>query len=351
MKKVCFFGIYNPGYSRNRVLKSAFEKNGFEVAEVFVDPRQNPGFKKYTSLFKLYQSIKNEKFEHILVCYPGHSIVWLARILFGKRIVFDAFLSLYDANVNDRKLYSIYHPKAWYDWFLDWSSNHLANRILIDTYEHGKYLSRTFYIPRKKIIRVPVSTDETVFYPHERHSSKNPCTIHFHGTYIPLQGVRYILDAARILENEGVIFKLVGQGQEYVSMTAYARNLGLKNVEFIDKVSLDQLPFFIAEADICLGIFGITEKAMRVIPNKVYECAAMGKPVITADSPAVREVFTSELNVILCSPGDGKSIAEAILKLKSNPQKMDRIGNEARKLFEIELSPKKLGERLLKDIG
>jgi glycosyltransferase involved in cell wall biosynthesis len=328
----------------------AFEENGFSVVPCFVDPRQYPGLKKYIALIKLRQSIKDQSFEQVIVCYPGHSVVWLARLLFGRKIIFDAFLSLYDANVNDRKLYSPYHPKAWYDWFLDFSSMHLAGEILIDTFEHAKYLCGAFFVSRRKVIRFLVSTDPEVFYPREKMDYNTTFIAHFHGSYIPLQGIRYILDAAKILEKENVTFRLIGRGQEYPSMRKYAEDLNLKNLEFIEWVPYETLPELISQADVCLGIFGFNAKAKRVIPNKVYEAAAMGKPVITADSPAIREVFTAGLNVIPCSPGDGESIARAILGIKSDPEAF-KIGEEARRLFEADLNPKSMGERLLNSIA
>ena len=45
--KVLFFGIYDPKYARNRVLREGFERNGWTVTEVRVDPREYRGLSKY----------------------------------------------------------------------------------------------------------------------------------------------------------------------------------------------------------------------------------------------------------------------------------------------------------------
>ena len=73
----------------------------------------------------------------------------------------------------------------------------------------------------------------------------------------------------------------------------------------------------IVEADLCLGIFGNTDKAKRVIPNKVYECLAVGKPVITADTPAIRELF-EDGELVFVSVADHISLAKAIMALKND---------------------------------
>ncbi len=350
MKKVCFFGIYDPGYSRNRVLRHAFEKNGFVVVECRVDPKRESGVKKYYALVKEFRKINEEKFEHVIVCFPGHSVVWLARILFGKRIIFDAFLSLYDSNVLDRKLYSSSSPRAYYDWMLDWSACKLSRKILLDTFEHITFFEKNFFVPREKMIRFLISADEEVFFPIDSPIT-SPFTIHFHGMFIPLQGIKYILDAANLLKDKELIFTFVGVGQEYKSMVAYAEKLGLKNVQFVGKVPMESIPDYISKASVCLGIFGETDKTKRVIPNKVYECAAMGKPIITADTPAIREIFTDNENVLLCSLRDSRSLASAIEKVMEMPDKGRRIGENARKLFASSLEAKVIGEELIKNLN
>ena len=71
----------------------------------------------------------------------------------------------------------------------------------------------------------------------------------------------------------------------------------------------------VAQADICLGIFGATDKARRVVPNKVYQTLALGKAVITAETPAVCEVFTSGEEMVTVPPGDPELLAGAIRAL------------------------------------
>ena len=59
-----------------------------------------------------------------------------------------------------------------------------------------------------------------------------------------------------------------------------------------------------AGADLCLGVFGATPKAARVVPHKVYTALAAGRPVLTADTPAVRELLRPGEEVWTMPPGD-----------------------------------------------
>ena len=88
MKKVLFFGIFDPKYGRTRVLQLGFERNGYQVVECRVNPREHRGLRKYVILARLGLAARKEPHDLVLVNFPGHSVVWLARLLFGKKIIF-----------------------------------------------------------------------------------------------------------------------------------------------------------------------------------------------------------------------------------------------------------------------
>ena len=68
-----------------------------------------------------------------------------------------------------------------------------------------------------------------------------------------------------------------------------------------------------SRADIVLGIFGESVKTMRVIPNKAYEALAMSLPLVTADTPAIRELL-DERSAVLVPAADPQAIADALLE-------------------------------------
>ncbi len=65
----------------------------------------------------------------------------------------------------------------------------------------------------------------------------------------------------------------------------------LNNTIFIGWQEKAQLIEQIACADVCLGAFGDTPQSLMTVQNKIYEGLAMGKPVITGDSRAVRQAM------------------------------------------------------------
>jgi glycosyltransferase involved in cell wall biosynthesis len=346
MKRVCFFGIYNPQYARSRILIQGFKENGYEVVECRVDPMAYPGIAKYIKLIRTYRALSNKTFDTMLVAFPGHTVVWLARLLHGPHVMFDAFVSLYDSNVLDRRVHAPYSIRAGFDWLWDWMSMTLAEIVVFDTDQHIEYAVATYHQPRAKFIRVPVGTDTSVFYPREE-SLPDMFTVHFHGTFIPLQGISYILDAARLLQNEPIAFNILGDGQEFKTMHERVFSEGLTHVHLIPTVPYEELPLYIARAHACLGIFGATAKAGRVVPNKVFECLAMGKPVITADTPAIRDAFVEGQEILLCKAASGEALAEAIRQLIRDEALRLMLSRASHEAIERSYTPQKLVQGLV----
>ena len=87
------------------------------------------------------------------------------------------------------------------------------------------------------------------------------------------------------------------------------------------------------ETDVCLGIFGRTEKASRVIPYKAYEALAMRKPLITGDSKASRELLVDGVHALLSPMSDPAALAERLLRLRDDPELRRAIAAAGHELF------------------
>ncbi len=347
---VCYFGDFDLNYARNRVIVRGLKENGVEV--LICHTKEKSFFRKLSNLRNQLRAIRS--FDFVIVGYSNsRAMVPLAKILTRKKVVWDAFYSIYDTIVWDRSLVSPWSLKAAYYWLADWFSCRLATKILLDTQEHARYFSKTFFTNRKKIISLFVGSDDTVFYPRDiTRSSSQDFLVHFHGNYVPLQGVEVIVGAALYLKDHPHIqFEIVGDGQTYNQIQDLFKKSDLNNIRFIDKVSLEELANQTANADVCLGIFGSTKKAKRVIPNKVYESIAMRKAVITADTPAIQELFQDRENILLSKSGDPRDLADKILELANNNQLLLKIAEGGYEIFKKEATPAVLGDKLLTQLA
>lgn len=351
--RILFFGNYDSEYSRNRVLIKGLKANGVEILECRVSP--STPFWPILLIFRYFSFIiHHSSFDILFVPFSGQQSMFLARLValrFGsgqarKQIIFDAFTSHYGGYILDRKRASPSSPLAWWYRFLDRWSCKLADAVLLDTRAHIGFFVKEFGLPEEKFHRIFVGADTDVFYPRPPRKADGMFAVHFHGHYIPLQGVRYILKAAKLLEPEGVIFHLIGRGQTYLEDKQLAGELQLTNVYFRDNVPYEQLPDYMTRADVCLGIFGDTPKTPLVIPNKVFEAIAMAKPVITADTPAVRELLDQQ-SALFVPAADPQALADAILSLKNDAELRRQLAQAGYDILNAQATPEILGKQVL----
>lgn len=346
--RVLCFGSYNPRYPRSRVIIKGLTKNNVKVIECNY---QSKTWLKYLGLFKKYKS----DYDVTIVCHPGHLDVPLAKVLTTlsiKPLVFDAFISLYDTNVFDRKLVKEGSIKSKFYFYADKLACILSDLILLDTKEHIKYFYKTFGIEKERFRRVFIGADDDVFYPRKIQREEDSFVVAFHGTFIPLQGIQYIVKAARLLEDKKDIkFEVLGGGQTYPRIIALCKRLNVKNILFKKPVKYEEVPNFVARGDVCLGIFGDTAKARRVISNKVFEILAMRKPLVTGDTPAIKESgLINRKHALLVEMAKPKAIANAILELKANEKLRRSIAKNGYALFRENFTPKVIGATLKKTL-
>lgn len=365
--KVCYFGTYDKEYPRNKTIILGLKKNNIEVVECHeaiwkttqekID-KASSGWLDIRLILRwiiiylklIVRFFKQKKVNFIIVGYSGHFDVFVAKfvsIISKTPLVFDAFLSLYEAFVVDRPTIKPNSIKAKLLYLVDKYSCKLADIVLLDTDEHINYFCNTFNLKREKFIRSFIGANDEVFYPRKLINKKDKFIVLHFGRYIPLHGLKYIIQAAKELEGyNDIYFQLIGEGEEYSTTVKLANELKLKNIEFIKYVLPEKLIDYIAYADICLGIFGDTDKAKRVIPNKVYEALAMRKPVITGNSAAANELLKDKENCILCEMANPKAIANAILLLKNTPNLREKIAENGYKLFITTASSQILGRQI-----
>ncbi|MFA5029396.1 MAG: glycosyltransferase [Patescibacteria group bacterium] len=348
--KICYFGIYDPLYCRNQNLLSGLRQNGVEIIEV---NDNTPSLIKYWRLIKKHWAVRNQ-YDLLLVGFCGQIVMPLAKLLSRRKIVFDAYISLHDAKIFQQSPRPNFF-KAGYYYFLDWLSCRLADVILLDTKEHVEYFAKTFQLKPQKFLVVYGGVDDRIFSPCLSPAEKKKFIVEFHAYATLLHGLKYILLAMKELQDKGESVELwcVGAGLEYDRQKQFAQiELKLDNVKFMSPLPPERLrQEVICGADAGLGIFGETDKVDRVIPNKLYELMACKIPVVSADTPAVREQFADHKHLLLCPKADPRVLAQAILELKNNSQLRKSLAENAYQKIKTDLNPKVIAQKLLADLA
>lgn len=274
----------------------------------------------YPALILAY--LRAPRHEVVVVPYPGNLdvlILWPFARLRGARICWDMFLSLYDTVVIDRAMVKPKGVLARILYAAEWLSTRAADRVLLDTDAHARHVADLFELTEQKIGAFHVGAEIEIFARAKTPPPIAPVDVLFYGQFIPLHGIDTIVEAIALIEQRGaslpIAFTIVGTGQEHGRIDALIAARRLRTVKRIEWVAYDALPGLIERSAICLGIFAREGKATRVIPNKVYQILSVGRPLITMDSPAIRELLAPGLSLRLVPPGDALALADAVLSM------------------------------------
>jgi glycosyltransferase involved in cell wall biosynthesis len=370
--RVCYFGTYKPDYPRNRIVIDGLREAGVEVVECNVplwgstEERISLASGKWLSLAFLYKFalayitlIRKElsvpEYDVMLVGYPGQLDMYLARLLTWRRrrvLVFDVLMSLHQIFV-ERQLNQVSPTITRLVYWVEWGACRIADGIILDTESHREYFCQKYNLSPEKFRLVPLGADERVCYPLERTASASQTfRVVYHGQFVPLHGVEHIIHAARLLVDYPEIqFELIGEGATKSLAEDMVKEYGLPNVSFAGWVNKDELAQRLALADVCLGVFGTTQQALCTVPNKIWEGLAARKPVITGNTPAVRELLTHGQHLYLCEPGNPESLAEAILTLYNDPSLRERLARQGYAYLRDRFSMRNTGLEMFRHLA
>lgn len=367
--RVCFFGTYRGQYTRNQVMIERMRSANIEVVECHEelwygdDDREQaatggwrqPAFwgrvlRAYWRLLSKYRQMG--AYDVLFVGYPGHFDVYLARLLSWLRrkpLVWDILMSLYliaaERHLEQKSRFTV-EAIRW----IEKTACRLPDRLIMDTQAYVRWMGENYAVPPERFRMIPLGADERFFRPFQvqpGNPSDHKFLVIYYGTFIPNHGLPYVVEAARRLQNDPDIhFEFIGSGPDQKKVHALAKELGLQNITFFSWLEKDVLAQRLAQADVILGTFGVTVQSVITVQNKIYEGMAMSKPVLTGDSPAVREALVHGEHVYLVERTNPEAIVQAIQQLKAQPALRQRLSRTGRQFFCDHYTTQKLGADL-----
>lgn len=339
--RVVFWGTYDTGKPRVRILRQGLRRNGVEVLECHAglwdgieDKSQVSGAGRWLGLLGravaayprlVWRYLRMPPHDVVLVAYPGLLDLFVLRAFAWCRrtpLAWDWFLSAYDTIVLDRRLVGPRNPLARVIRGIEWLAVRLADAAFLDTAAHATRMEALFGLAPGTLAHVWVGVEREHFdalaaIPPDAPATAAPeINVLFYGQFIPLHGIPTILDAAGLLRDAPVRWRLIGHGQETARIQEMLQRSPLPRLEQVDWVEYGELRAALAGADVVLGIFGTSDKAASVIPNKVFQVLAARRPLITRDSPAIRELLSHEPPAVqLVRAGDAAALAAAVRML------------------------------------
>jgi glycosyltransferase involved in cell wall biosynthesis len=341
--RVLYFGTYERRYPRNAQVIACLRRAGVEVVERHI-PVWEGEHKWKTGLSVLPRLAFAEarlfrrrgvEADAVIVGYPGHFDLPAARrAARGGPIVFNPLVSLVDTLVGDRGRFRAGSLPARLLAGLDRRALRAADVVVADTQANADFLAELADLPEQHFAVCYVGAEEDVFTPG--WAPEEPATAVFVGKLIPLHGLETILGAARFAPE--LLFRVIGSGQLEPLLESRP-----PNVEWVRWVDYELLPRELYRAGCALGIFGTSDKARRVIPNKAFQALACGVPLVTADTPAARELLVDGESAMLVPPGDPEALADALRRL--TPDLAERLAEGGHAVYRERASEEVLGAR------
>ena len=365
--RVCYFGTYRAGYTRNQIILKGLQAQPDVAVHVCHAPLwhgiedrvqqasggwRNPRFwgrvaAAYRRLIRAHAAAPD--YDVMLIGYPGQFDAYLGRRLAhgrGKPVALDILMSLHLV-AEERGLVAAHPATGALLFRLERGGLRRPDLLIAENAEYGGYIADKYDLPRERFRYVPHGADESVFHPRPLRPPDDHFRVTYHGGYLPSHGMDAILGAAALLrERPDVCFHFYGSGPEKERIVRQAVELALPNVTFHGFVSQDELLDGLATAHVCLGVFGTTRQANFTVQNKVWEGLAMGRPVISSNSPTIRAALADRREIYLIERNSPAALAAGLSELQANPALREAIAAAGHARYRAEHTVAALGRQM-----
>jgi glycosyltransferase involved in cell wall biosynthesis len=314
-KTILWWGRFDPNYSRNRIIRKQLNKLNYEILDF------QPLISRLGYIEALLKNFK--KTDYVWVpCFRQRDILSASRWCLKKNIklIIDPLISSWDKQ----------------------------------TYEKEKSLNRRQSNSLKKKESILFNKADIVLADTNLHANlfqkhvNKKFEILFYGSFLNLHGSKIIIEAAKLFaKNNNVKWTMLGDGPDLKKCKELAQNA--PNIFFEKEIEYTKLASRIKEADLLLGIFGKSNKAGNVIPNKVFQALSCGKTVITRKSNAYpKELLNQKNGIIFIQPDNPKALYNAVLKITEDRKFLRKSNAQAKIIYDTHFSEKIINEQLKK---
>ncbi len=201
-----------------------------------------------------------------------------------------------------------------------------SDHIVVVTPAFKDRLIAHWGIDPKKISVVENGVETSLFSPggdgvvRKELGLEGKFVVSYIGTIGMAHGLDTVLEVAEKVraDNPGIAFVLVGEGAERENLRSMAARKGLTNVLFVDQRPRELVPGYIRASDACLVLLKKKDYFTTVIPTKLLEFMACGRPVILGVEGQAREIVEHAGAGLCVEPENVGALATAILRLDSD---------------------------------
>lgn len=348
INKVIYLSYTKPDYSLNAVCIKGLRENGVIVLDHHIKDRGMRGFREALSFYKS----NSRNADIVFVGYDSPMLVIFLKFFCRKKIVFNAFLSVYERIIVARELAPRFSIKAVYCWLLDFLAVHFADLTRLESNSQANYFKKLFKVSEKKLYRSWVGVDEDNVFYNPKIAKFDVFTVLFRGQLMPEAGGEYVVQAAKMLEDKNINFIMIGGGVFMTKIQKLLNELKPTNFDHLtDYIPYDKLREMMQSCHLSLGQLSKHDRLSRTTPLKMFESLALKLPYLTAPNKAILEFLNQDETCLVCNSADSNSLAEKILWAKNNYSMAEKIAENGYQLYQNKLRLKVLARELLDKIN
>ena len=197
--------------------------------------------------------------------------------------------------------------------------------------------------PENKVSMIPNMAKPDKFYPHEpnmeivKQFGIDMTTfniIHF-GSMGRANGLKYIIDAAKILKENGdekIRFLFLGDGATKPELERLTKEYELSNVAFLGNHKMEVVSEIVNCCDASITTFLNLPVLKTNSPNKLFDSLSAGKPIIVNSAGWTKEMVEQQECGFYVDPDKPEELADKLLKIKGDKVLLKKWGENARKL-------------------
>lgn len=216
-----------------------------------------------------------------------------------------------------------------------------ARKILCVSDAAKAHLASRWNILPEKIVVMPNGVDTTLFYPDEKVAAvtrtdlglDDAPVVGFVGGFQEWHGIDGLVEAFAAVRGRvpGAKLLLVGDGPARPMVDAAVARFGVAaDTTITGFVPQSRVPELLAAVDVAVVPYPKLPQELWFSPLKLYEYMAAAKAIVASADGQISQVIQSEITGILFEPGDISAMTTGIIRVLSDAELRESLGQAAR---------------------
>lgn len=232
------------------------------------------------------------------------------------------------------------------------------NRVdgIVTVTPHLKNYIKSFGVPDSRVDVLPSGVDADMFSPGDKNAAlletwdirPTDKVVLFMGTIYRFSGLDSVIRGLPevLARHPNTKLFIAGVGEDEPRLKKLAADLGLQpHIIFAGLQPYAMLPALIRSSDVCINPFELNEITRDILPTKLFQYLACGKPVLATRLPGTEPFLAGEEHGMVYS--DLEHFSLCLSDLLSNPEKCAGLGRRGQEVSRQNYDWKSIATKLV----